>query len=338
VTELQLGRVTVGEDRPVVVIAEAACEHLGNLEVAMRIADAAKEAGADVVKYQLHLPEEMVPGSIQFWGGSMDEVVARYELGPDGHAALMRYCDEIGIQYLCTPFSAAAARILDELGVPGFKTGSGELTNIPMQRAIARLGKPMIVSTGMATTEEILETVAALREEGAAFALTHCTSAYPPSYDQLNLRFIPKLRELAGVPVGYSDHTPEGTSALGAVVLGAVVVEKHLTLDRRLRGPDWHVSLEPDELRELVRAIRNLEAALGAEKQIYAEEQVVREWAHHSVATVRSVAAGAALEAADVAVKRPGWGIPAKHLEEVVGRVAARDLPADAVLQWDDLS
>jgi sialic acid synthase SpsE len=337
VTDLQFGRVPLGDGHPVVVIAEAACEHLGSLEVALRIADAAKEAGADIIKFQLHLPEEMVPGSIQFWGGSMDDVVARYELGPDGHAALMAYCEEIGIQYLCTPFSAAAAHILDELGVVGFKTGSGELTNIPMQREIARIGKPMIVSTGMATVDEILETVAALREEGATFALTHCTSAYPPRYDQLNLNFIPRLRELTGVPVGYSDHTPEGVSALGAVALGAVVVEKHLTLSKRLRGPDWHVSLEPDELRVLVESIRKLEQALGDEKRVYAEEQVVRDWAHHSVATVRPVPAGSAIADADVAVKRPGSGIPAKHLEEVVGRVAARDLDADQVLRWEDL-
>ena len=139
---LSLGRVSIGQGRPVVVIAEAACEHLGSLEVAMRMVDAAKAAGVDVIKFQLHVPEEMLPGSIQFWGGSMDDVLERYELGPEGHAALMRHCDEVGIQYLCTPFSARAVEILDGLGVAGFKTGSGELTNIPMQRTIARTGSP----------------------------------------------------------------------------------------------------------------------------------------------------------------------------------------------------
>src|SRR5207245_2363574 len=129
---LSLGRVTVGRGRPVVVVAEAACEHLGSLEVAMRMVEAAKEAGADVIKFQLHVAAEMVPGSIRFWGGSMDDVLERYELGPEGHAALMRFCGEVGIQYLCSPFSAAAAEILDRLGIEAFKTGSGELTNLPM--------------------------------------------------------------------------------------------------------------------------------------------------------------------------------------------------------------
>jgi sialic acid synthase SpsE len=249
----------------------------------------------------------------------------------------MQKCDDVDIQYLCTPFSTAAAHILDRLGVQGFKTGSGELTNIPMQRALARLGKPMIVSTGMATTAEIDETVSVLRGEGATFALMHCTSAYPPREDELNLRFLPKLAERYGAPVGYSDHTRGAWASLGAVALGARLIEKHFTLDRSRGGPDAHISLEPDELRAFVRDVRRLEAALGDEKRVHSDEEVVRAWAHHSVVTVRPIAVGEAVDDAAVAVKRPGSGIPAKHLDEVVGRVAARDLEAGAVLQWSDL-
>jgi N-acetylneuraminate synthase len=335
--ELTLGRVTIGRGRPAVIVAEAACEHLGSLEVALRMVDAAREVGADVIKFQLHLAEEMIPGSIQFWGGSMDEVLERYNLGPDEQAALMRYCDEVGIQYLCTPFSAAAGEILDRLGVPGFKTGSGELTNLPMQRALARSGKPMIVSTGMAEWEEIDATVDALREEGARFMLTHCTSAYPPSYEEVNLGVIPQLRERYGVMVGHSDHTPDLPTALGAVALGVPLLEKHFTLDKRLRGPDWHVSLEPGDFRDLVDSVRKLEAALGTEKKVHADERVVRAWAHHSVVTVAPIAAGSVVTAESVAVKRPGTGIPAAKLDEVIGRVAARDVAADEPLRWDDL-
>jgi sialic acid synthase SpsE len=339
VTEaMTLGRVTVSNDGPVVIIAEAACEHLGDLDRAMRMVDAAKAAGVDVIKFQLHLPEEMIPGSIQFWGGSMDDVLAQYELGPAGHESLMRYCNDIGIQYLCTPFSAAAAEILDRLGIVGFKTGSGELTNLPMQRAIARLGKPMIVSTGMATQDEVDDTVAALRDENANFMLTHCTSAYPPAYEEINLRYIPMMIERYHVAVGFSDHTPELWTALGAVAIGAPLIEKHFTLDKALRGPDWHVSLEPVELARLVDAVRKLEAALGSEKRIHPDEQAVREWAHHSVAAVRSIAQGERIQADSVTVKRPGTGIPAKHLEEVVGRVAAREIPTDRPLVWEDLA
>ena len=335
---LSLGRVSIGHGRPVVVIAEAACEHLGSLEVAMRMVDTARQAGVDVIKFQLHVPEEMIPGSIRFWGGSMDDVLARYELGPEGHAALLRHCEEVGIQYLCTPFSASAVGILDGLGVAGFKTGSGELTNIPMQRAIARTGKPVIVSTGMAELAEIDETVEALRAENARFMLTHCTSAYPPRYEEVNLRFIPVLAERYGVLVGHSDHTPDLWTALGAVAVGAVLVEKHFTLDRSLRGPDSHISLEPHELAQLVDGIRKLEAALGDEKRVHEDEAVVRAWAHHSVVAVHDVAAGERLAADDVAVKRPGTGIPAKHLDDVIGRVAARDIAADTSLHWEDLA
>jgi N-acetylneuraminate synthase len=337
VTEFRLGRVVAGEGHPAVVIVEAACEHLGSAEVAHRMVDAAAAAGADVIKFQLHLHEEMLPGSIQFWGGSMDEVVDRYNLTLDEHAALMRRCDDAGIQYLCTPFSAAAADLLDSIGVAGFKTGSGELTNVPMQRSIARKGKPMIVSTGMATLDEVGETVDALREEGADFALMNCTSAYPPSYDQVNLHVMDVLRDRFGVVVGHSDHTPDGPTTLAAVALGAPIVEKHFTLDRALRGPDSHISLEPAELAELVASIRKVEAALGGEKTIYPEEEVVRAWAHHSVTSVRDIAAGSVITAEDVTVKRPGGGIPAKHLEEIVGRTAARDVAASSLLQWDDL-
>lgn len=336
-TTLRVGRVTIGEGLPVVVIAEAACEHLGSLETALRMVEAAKEAGADVVKFQLHLPEEMIPGSIEFWGGSMDEVLERWNIGLDGQARLRARCHEVGIQYLCTPFSAAAADQLEQLPVDGYKTGSGELTNLPMLRHVARTGRPILVSTGMATVDEIGETVAALREEAADFMLMNCTSAYPPRYDQLHLRFIPRMRELFGTLVGHSDHTPEWTSAIAAVAVGAVAIEKHLTLDRSHGGPDRHVSLEPAEFRTMVDAIRNTEAALGEEKEVYPEEQVVRDWAHHSVTTLRPLAAGAAIEAEDVGVKRPGRGIPARHLEEVVGRVAVRDVAAGTALHWADL-
>lgn len=335
--ELRIGRVTIGEGRPVAVIAECACEHLGDLETALRMVDAAAEAGADAVKFQLHLPEEMIPGSIEFWGGSMDDVLERWNIGVGGQARLKAYCDEVGIQYLCTPFSAAAVEQLEEILVDGYKTGSGELTNLPMLRRIARTGKPMIVSTGMATVEEIGETVAALRAVGAEFMLMNCTSAYPPRYDQLHLGFIGRLREQHGVLVGHSDHTPEGLSAIAAVALGAVAIEKHLTLDRATGGPDRDVSLEPEEFRAMVDAIRKVEAALGEEKELYPEEQVVRDWAHHSVVTVRAVVAGEALGPDDVAVKRPGQGIPARQLEEVYGRIAARDLPGDTPVRWEDL-
>lgn len=341
---LRIGRVTIAPDRPCAVIAEAACEHLGSLAVAKRMVVAAKEAGADLIKFQLHLPEEMIPGSVQFWAGSMDEVLARYNLSVDAHQELIRYCEEVGIQYLCTPFCIAAADILDELGVPAFKTGSGELTNLPMLRHIARKGKPMIVSTGMATMEEIAETVEVLKQERAAFVLMHCTSEYPPPYDHLNLRCIPLLRDTFGVLVGHSDHTPDGYSALAAVALGAKVIEKHFTLARRLGGPDHHVSLEPQELKAFVDGVRKIEAALGAQKRLYPQEKIVRAWAHHSVVTRQAITQGERFTESNLTPKRPGHGIPSKYLDRarydgrVLGRCAKRPLPANVLLKWTDIA
>ena len=337
-SEIRFGVVSIGDAVPVLIIAEAACEHLGSLEVAKRIIKSAHESGADVIKFQLHVPEEMLPNSIHFWGGSMDDVLARYNLDVGAQAHLMEYCNEVGIQYLCTPFSARAADLLEDIGVLAFKTGSGEMTNLPMLRHIARKDKPMIVSTGMATLEEVDATVNALKGEGAAFALTHCTSAYPPRYEEVNLRFIPILRERYGVMIGHSDHTPDIWTAVGAVAIGARIIEKHFTLDRALKGPDYHVSLEPNEFRSMVDGIRKLESALGSEKRVYPDEEVVRDWAHHSVVSLQVIPRGTLITPEMIGVKRPGRGVPARHLEAFYNLTAARNIPAHVLMSWDDVT
>jgi N-acetylneuraminate synthase len=334
---IRVGDVVIGDSHPVVVIAEAACEHQGDLDQAKRLVDLAQEAGADIVKFQLHLPdEEMLPESIRFWAGSMDEVLARVNLPPAAHRELMRHCERAGIQYLCTPFCAKAADVLEELGVGAFKIGSGEMTNLPMLRHVARKGKPMVVSTGMATLGEVTETVRLLRDERVAFVLMNCTSAYPPRPEEVSLGLIPRLREMFDAIVGYSDHTTELWAPLGAVALGAKVIEKHFTPDRALQGPDAFISLEPLEFRAMVDAIRKLEAALGSEKRVAPGEQEVRRWAHHSVVSLGPIPARTQVKPDMVGVKRPGWGVPARHLEEFYGRVAKRDIPANALLRWED--
>ena len=338
IESILIGGIEIGENRPVVTIAEAAVEHLGSIEVAKRMVDAAKDAGADFIKFQLHLADsEMLPGSIKFWGGSMDEVLKRYNLSVNEHRELIGYCKTQGIQYLCTPFCAAAADILDDLGVPAFKIGSGEMTNIPMLRHIAKKKKPMIVSTGMATLKELEETVVALKAEETALILTNCTSIYPPKYHQINLGLIPKLKEKFDLLVGHSDHTPDIWTALGAVAMGAVVIEKHFTIDRRMKGPDYEVSLEPDEFKTMVEAIKKIEAAMGSEMGVYPEEEIVRNWAHHSVVSLKRIPSGAKITADMVGVKRPGNGIPAKELNSIVGCVAKNTITEDALIKWEDV-
>lgn len=340
---LRIGRVTVAQDRPCVILAEGACEHQGRLAAAKQLARAAKAAGADIVKFQLHLPElEMLPKTIKFWAGSMDEILEQVNLSIEDHRRLMRYCEQIGIQYLCTAYCAAGVDALQAMGIAAFKIGSGEMTNLPMMRRVASIssatGKPVIVSTGMCTEQEIAETAAVFKAQRAPFMLLNCTSEYPPKYEHLHLGFMDTLRRRFKVLVGHSDHSPDNYSSFGAAALGAKMLEKHFTLAHRNRGPDWHVSLEPQGLRDLVTGVRRIEAALGAEKRLYPEERPVRRWAHHSVVSVQDIPRGSTMTSTMVDVKRPGYGIPAKYLETVCGRVARRAIPANTLIRWADLS
>lgn len=336
-----IGDREVGEGRPTYVIAEGCVNHNGDFDTAIALCDAAKAAGADAIKFQLHYPEhemvaELMPASDNF-AKPLDEIVRETHLTEEQHAALRDHCRELGLEYLCTAYSREAADTLAELGVRMFKIGSGETTNHPLLRWIARHGRPMLVATGMAELEEVDRTVEVLRETGIEFGLMHCTSEYPPVYEDINLAVIPFYQQRYGVVVGHSDHSPDITTALGAVALGAHLVEKHFTLTRDQPGPDHPVSIEPDELTELVRGTRILEAARGGEKAVFERERQIRAWAHHSVVTLRPVAAGETFDDTNVWVKRPGTGIPAAELDRVLGREASRDLPANVQVAWADV-
>ena len=339
-TTLTIGSREIGPGRPCFVIAEAGINHNGDVSLAAQLVDAAAEAGADAIKIQTHLPEyEMLRGgaTAAYVGESLFDLLTRTALSPEAHYELRDRARKKGIIFLSTPFSREAADFLETLGVPAFKTGSGELTNVPLQRHIARKGRPMIISTGMSTPEEIDRTVGAVRSEGASFALMHCTSTYPTPYEHVQLGCIGRLQSLYGVPVGFSDHTLGNFAAFAAVALGANIFEKHFTMSRSLPGPDQQGSMEPAELKELVNGIRAIERALGATKKIQPGEQEVRDMALHSVVSIRDVAAGAKIGAADVWVKRPGTGIPARQLDEVIGRVAKRAIAKDRLVSWDDM-
>lgn len=343
---IHIGSVTVAQNAPVVIIAELACEHRGDMDAAKRLIRAAKEAGADIAKFQLHVPEEEMVGKhelMKFWAGSMDEILEEVNFGTrEQHAELKAYCDEIGIQYLCTPFCIGASDILEGVGVDGYKTGSGELTNLPMLRYMAKKGKPIIVSTGMSTIEEIDDAVAVLKEEKAPFMLTHCLSEYPASYANMNLGLIKKYRERYGCMIGWSDHAIDWNGVIAAVALGTRVIEKHFTI-RELHGPDDLVSLDPVQFKKMVEDIRGIESALGNERSVSEKEGVVRSWAHHSAVTARDIRKGEVFTTDNLVPKRPGSGIPASYLDaryagKLLGKRAIRDLPKDTVLTWDDVS
>jgi N-acetylneuraminate synthase len=338
---LDVGGRLVGTGHPCYVIAEACINHNGDFLTAVELADAAKAAGADAVKYQIHyLEHEMLPEvpTSQNFDKPLRQVLDETNLTDEEHIALKEHCERIGIDYLCTAYCREAADFLASIGIIAFKTGSGETTNHPFLRSVARHGRPMLVSTGMTTPDEVDRTVDVMRETGTPFGLFHCTSAYPPRYEDINLGLIPRYQARYGVVVGHSDHCPDAFTAYGAVAIGASMLEKHLTLDRSQPGADHAVSLEPRELAELVTGVRAIEAASGARKDVFDGERPIREWAHHSVVTLRDVRAGEAFTEENVWVKRPGTGIPAAELDSVVGRTAARDVAANALLAWEDVA
>jgi sialic acid synthase SpsE len=340
-SSLRIGERTIGSGHPCFVIAEAGINHNGDARLAAELVDAAAEAGADAIKFQTHFPEhEMLRDgrTAAYVGESLFDLLSRTALTREAHVELRDRARTKGLIFLSTPFSREAADFLETIGVPAFKTGSGELTHLPLQQHIARKGRPMIISTGMSTPDEIERAVRTVREAGAPFALMHCTSTYPTPFAHVQLGFLGRLQQTYGVPVGLSDHTLGSYIAFAAAASGANLFEKHFTMSRGLPGPDQQGSMEPAELADIVRGIRAVEQAGGAIKAIQPGEQEVRDMAHHSVVSIRDIAAGATIGAADVWAKRPGTGIPAADLDQVIGRVAKRGIDKDRLIAWDDLA
>lgn len=331
----------IGDDAPCFIIAEGCDNHLGNIQTAKKMAREAKLAGADAIKFQHHLPdEEMLPDAPMSdnFEEPLYEFLKKYALILEDHRELKRYCDEIGILYMCTPFSWKAAMEINEL-VPLFKIGSGEMTDIPTLVRIGEYGKPMIVSTGMSTYDEIDRTYQALVRRNVPLVLMNCLSEYPPVYEDLNLRVINEMmHRFPEAVIGHSDHTPDLYTCFAAVTLGARVIEKHVILDKRQPGPDQSVSIEFDELARLVEGIRKIEVSLGREKRVHSKEQAVRTWAFRSIVSLRPIAADEVIQQEDIWSKRPGTGISAHQMDEVIGKRAVKDIPANTLIGWQDLA
>jgi sialic acid synthase SpsE len=333
----------IGEGHPPYIIAEACINHQGKIGLAKQMVYVAHAMGCDAIKFQMHvLDDEMLrqaPQSDNFEKPLFDTLEST-NLSMAEHRQLIDLCASLGIQYLCTPFSMASTDLVEELDVPAFKVGSGELTNLPLQKHIASKGRPMIVSTGMCTDDEVKETVDTLKKLDVPFALTHCVSAYPTPYDKVNLDNIPRYNKLYDVPVGLSDHTINVYTSVGAVALGACIIEKHFTLDRNLPGPDHQSSLEPYELGELVKGCRAVFEARGDKREIFPEEEEIVAWARESVVAITDIAADTIIGADQVSVKRPSPGpgaIAAKHLDEIIGKTAKTNISIDQQLLWEQV-
>jgi len=321
------------------IIAEAAVEHLGSLNVAKIMAEKAKEVGADFIKYQIHIPEEeMLPNLIKFWGGSLDEILEKYNLKIEDHAELIKYCKKININYLCTPFCPRAVQILDSLGVRGFKTGSGEFMNFSIMNEISKTKKPVIVSSGMSSKEDMDEANKYFKKINLDYMLMNCTSIYPSPYSKINLRLIKKISNDYKVYTGHSDHTPDIYTVFGAVALGAKVIEKHFTLTRDLKGPDHKVSIEPSEFKIMIDGIRKIYEALGTENKILDTEEVeVQKWARHSLVSIQEIPKNTDLSSDMVTVKRPGTGIPAKLYSKIHNYKSKKIIKKNSIINWSDV-
>lgn len=356
---MRLGNINLGKGSPTVIIAEGCDNHMGSLVLAKEMAQAAKESGADIIKWQMHLPyEEMCKKEIEETSGQMLAkwgslwgFVEKFLLPVEAHKELKDYCEKIGIQYFCTPFSLKAAQILNEMGVSGFKIGSGETEDLPMIEEVAKMGKPMIVSTGMTELEEIDLTVAAIKAQGAPLALAHCMSIYSGHpVNKLQMGVISLLKERYGVPVGLSDHTPpEGVvTSTGvkvsqeaimwaAIAQGACFIEKHFTLDRKQNDADSCFSLDPKSLRELREIVRAAEAAMGRERRVFEEEKPVWVWAKRSLVAKTEIKAGAPITRDMLTSKRPGIGIRSKQYRDILGKTVSRDIASGTLLKWEDI-
>lgn len=340
-TDFTFGNSRIGNDAPVFVIAEACDNHLGNMDVAREMARQSKLAGADAVKYQHHLPDEEmlkdIPMSSNF-EEPLYEFLQKYALKLSQHAELKRYCESIGIVYMCTPFSAKAAEELKTIGLDVFKIGSGEMTDHTSLARIARIGNPMILSTGMSTLTEIEETYHFMKAQNVPFAFTNCVSEYPPRYEDVNLGVIRVMREkFPDIVIGHSDHTPDLYTCFAAVAMGARIIEKHIILDKRQPGPDQSVSIDMCDLKCLVDGIRKVDVALGSERKVHALEKQIREWAFRSVVAVKPIARGQIITQDMLWTKRPGTGIPSKELPKLLGKRTLSDIPENTLVRWDQI-
>lgn len=328
----------IGPGHPVYIIAEISANHHRHYDEAKKLVREAKAAGADAVKLQTYTPDSITIDAPQKYfrvrGGTLWDRRTLYSLYQEAYMPwdwqpkLKKYAEEIGIDLFSSAFDPTAVDFLEKMRVPAHKVASFELTDIPLIRKIARTRKPMILSTGMATLQEIAESVAAARSCGAKqIALLKCTSAYPAPAEEMNLRVIPALIKKFKVPVGLSDHTMGSVAALGAVALGASIIEKHFTLSRSLKGPDGAFSAEPHELKSLVADVRRLEKSLGKARVSIGSREKKSRIFRRSLFVVKDVSRGEMFTQDNLRSIRPGYGLPPKYFHSVLNKKSTQDLP-----------
>ncbi len=345
---LVIGNKGVGQPHPVFIIAEMSANHNQSFDESVKLIHAAKDCGADAIKLQTYTPDTMTIDSDKEYfriKGTIWEGEKLYDLYGKAYTPwewqprLKKVADEIGMILFSTPFDKSSVDFLEEIYVPAYKIASFELVDIPLIEYVASKGRPIIMSTGMASFEEIQEAVAAARNSGCEeIALLKCTSGYPALPEEMNLRTIPHLSETFGVPVGLSDHTLGIAVPVTAVALGACIIEKHFTLSRAVPGTDSAFSLEPQEFKIMVEAIRTAEKALGEVHYGLTAEEEKSKVFRRSLFVVKDMRAGEVFTEENVRSIRPGYGLPPKYLESVLGKKATKDLRRGTPLAWESVS
>jgi N,N'-diacetyllegionaminate synthase len=345
-SEFEIGGRPVGPGHRTYVIAEVGANHNRDLDTARALIDVAAQAGADAVKFQTYSGNEIYSTKtprFKYLEGVSDkspaELLEDISLPRHWQGPLRDHASRRGLHFFSAPFDHKAVQELDALDVPALKIASFEIVDLPLVRAAAATGRPLIVSTGMASLGEIEDALGAAQEAGATrVGLLQCTSVYPAPVERANLRAMETLRTAFDVPVGLSDHTTGTAVAIAAAALGAGFVEKHFTLDRSMEGPDHAFALEPDDLTAMIAGIRDAQAALGdGQKHGPSPEEREEMYANarRSLVAARSIPAGTTIEREMITVKRPGFGIAPKHLDVVVGRPARADIEEDDIITWD---
>ena len=332
----------------ITIIAEAGVNHNGSMELAKRMVDKAKEAGADYIKFQTFQPEKLVSkyaDKAEYQKKTTEseesqlEMLKKLALTQEDFRELKEYCEQVGIGFISTPFDLDSIDFLESLNMDFWKIPSGEITNLPYLIKIAKTGRPIVMSTGMCLVEEIEESLKWLKESGAGeITLLHCNTQYPTPMEDVNLNAMQSLKRQFYLPVGYSDHTEGIEVPIAAAALGATVIEKHFTLDKSMEGPDQAASLSPEELTAMVCAVRNIEKALGSgEKGVTTSEMANRKVARKSIVAEGSIRRGEAFCEDNLAIKRPGDGISPMRWFDVLGRTAKRDYVEDELIAEEEL-
>lgn len=328
----------------VYIIAEAGVNHNGSLELAKKLVDAAADAGADAVKFQTFVPDNLVSRYAEkadYQKETTDKAESQLEmlrkviLKKEWHQVLIDYAEAKGIQFISTPFDLESIDFLATLDLPLYKIPSGEITNLPYLEKIGKLGRPVILSTGMSNMDEVKEAVGILENNGCPkVSVLHCNTQYPTPFEDVNLAVMKSLREELKLEVGYSDHTLGIEVPIAAVAMGATIIEKHFTLDKTMEGPDHKASLEPDELIAMVRSIRNIEKAIGSgDKRVTESESANRAVARKSIVAKLDIKKGEVLSDNNITVKRPGTGISPMRWYEVIGKTAIHNFKEDELIE-----